>query len=295
MKTWRAAAVLMMALHPPPCSGSSAVIQADGSVGDGSAKAAGKHLVRSGKHLPHAQADLIEEVVASNISQDETSTLKLALYVKQMQGPLKYGWAGWDSCDEYESGGDQKTKFYCAKAKSVKITFEGASRGVFELKPNGEKSLKDLFTGGHQGLGDLDHWRSVAHCCQPHCNVMGFQSAANHRKCRFGFTTNNENECHSPDHSAGVGCSYIATGSHASCCANCVEKKFDTKIEVEPLICEEDVCPKEEKVLKEELPDFCEGSECTVDECCDDKPKPKSASQMSHFAVSMLFLSGLML
>jgi len=288
--TWRTAAIVMMAALQPASSGSSAVIQADGSVGDVSARA-GKHLVRSGKHLP--QAELIEEVAASNTSQDETSSFKLALYVKQMQGPLKYAWAGWDSCEEYDSGGDQKTKFYCAKAKSVKITFVGASRGVFKLKPNGEKSLKDLFTGAHQVLGDVNHWGSVAHCFAPHCNLMGFQSRATSRKCRFGLITNNENDCNSPDHTAGVGCTIIATGSHATCCASCAKKEFDTKIEVEPLICEEDVCPKEEKVLKKELPDFCEGSECTVDECCD--PKPKSASQMSHFAVPMLLLSGLML
>ena len=32
---------------------------------------------------------------------------------------MKHSWSGWGSCSEYNSGGDKKTKFYCAKAKRL--------------------------------------------------------------------------------------------------------------------------------------------------------------------------------
>jgi len=255
----------------------SSVIQADGQVKAMSSSAKGKHLVRSGKH---PRPELIEDDTWVNSSLDETSSMKLAVYVKKAD-VMKYDWPGWNNCDEHDAGGDKKTKFYCAPAKAVKITFVGASRGVFTLNPDGQKSVKDLFNGAAKVHGDIEQWRSISRCYQFHCNQMGFQAHAQHHKCRFGFVTNNENDCLSPDHSAGVGCP-AATGSRAYCCSNtgCHHFDFDTKIEVTPLLCEEDVCPKDKKVLKKELPEFCEGSKCTVDECCDDKPEEKSSSQM---------------
>ena len=28
-----------------------------------------------------------------------------------------YNWGGWTNCNEFDAGGDKKTKFYCVRAK----------------------------------------------------------------------------------------------------------------------------------------------------------------------------------
>eukprot|EP00438_Fugacium_kawagutii_P010461 Skav232999 [mRNA] locus=scaffold387:325739:330905:- [translate_table: standard] len=118
----------------------------------------------------------------SNSSSD-SSVMKLAVLVKKKDGPMKYAWSGWSSCDEFESGPDKKTKLYCAPAKKVKITFVDRPRGTFEIDTNGKKSVKDLFTGSKQQVGELAQWRTIAHCWQHNCNLFGFQSVLQHRKC----------------------------------------------------------------------------------------------------------------
>lgn len=76
-------------------------------------------------------------------------------------------------------------RMYCVKAKTIKITFEGQTRGhrrdvsrgtwcrdgvdsastrasgTFKFEANGKFSLKELFTGNPKPLGDVEQWRST--------------------------------------------------------------------------------------------------------------------------------------
>eukprot|EP00913_Durusdinium_trenchii_P022936 g21537.t1 len=332
---------------------------------------AGGRLVRSSKHDEGlAHSGFVQDVTLGNSSDDIISSMsseselsskfQLAVYVKNTQ-VMKYAWDGWNKCDEYSSGDDKKTKMYCVKAKTIKITFEGQTRGhrrdvsrgtwcrdgvdsastrasgTFKFEANGKFSLKELFTGNPKPLGDVEQWRSAMHCIQPHCNAMGFHPKATWRRCRFGIVTNNENDCNTPDHNGGVGCATSATGSYASCCANCPARGFNTKIEVIPLTCDKSVCPEDKgQFLNEEEtqhiisaqqllffcndqqgeslgrfnafcacktesaekgrttydrcaakdpPEFCEGEECTVEECCvTTTTTTKSNAEMWHLS-----------
>ena len=269
--TWLTIAVLPLLCD----SQHSASIQADGSVKPQSSSKGS--LVRSSNgftsfsHPSHAgSAEFLQEMNFGNSSQQSYSEadFKLAVYVHK-KDVMKYDWGGWTNCNEHSDGQDKKTKLYCAKAMKIKITFVGMSQGIFEYEPKGQQSLKDLFTGEKKKVGDLGQFRNaLGGCHQPKCNQFGFHAMGGWRKCRFGLVTNNENNCVTPDHSGGVGCA-DATGSYSYCCAAC-SKPFDTKIEVIPVACDANVCPANEgQFLKEtQLPEFCEGEKCTLDECC---------------------------
>lgn len=229
------------------------------------------HLIRSAKLIQddvdaeaEAEAHTEEEIVSNESSAD----WQLAVYVSR-HNVMMYNWGGWTNCNEFDAGGDKKTKFYCVRAKKIKFTFEGAPRGEFTYSPNAKKTLKDLLTGRYVVHGDVNHWRAVTkNCYQHNCNARGFQPL---NRCRYGFVTNNENDCNSPDHSAGVGCNLIATGSRAACCSTrggACQENFKTKIEILPVTCDKDVCADGEILKEEGLPEFCEGEECTSDECC---------------------------
>jgi len=229
------------------------------------------HLIRSAKLIQDdvdAEEEAEEHMEEEIVSNESSADWQLAVYVVRHH-VMMYGWGGWTNCNDFDQGGDKKTKFYCVRAKKIKFTFEGAPRGEFTYSPNGKKTLKDLLTGSYVAHGDVNHWRAVTrNCFQHNCNARGFQAL---NRCRYGFVTNNENDCRSPDHSTGVGCNLIATGSKASCCSSrgggCQEN-FKTKIEILPVTCDKDVCADGEVLKEEGLPEFCEGEECTSDECC---------------------------
>mmetsp|Transcript_52276 Transcript_52276/g.97866 ORF Transcript_52276/g.97866 Transcript_52276/m.97866 type:complete len:304 (-) Transcript_52276:267-1178(-) len=244
-------------------------VLADGEVANSTlgktptAGARGHHLVRS------ASSRLVQDDEDASVD-DESGTWVTALHVVR-EDVMRYDWAGWKNCNDYASNGDKKTKYYCARAKKIKITFVGRPRGVFEYTYHGKKSVKDLLTGAEHASGDLAHWQSAIGCYQPNCNKRGFHVDGTHRKCRFGIITNNEDDCATPDHNAGVGCSTIATGSHATCCwTNCEKQAFQTKIEIIPVTCDKSVCPEAKGHFpkKEDLPETCKGEKCTIEECC---------------------------
>ncbi|CAE7028704.1 unnamed protein product [Symbiodinium sp. CCMP2456] len=229
------------------------------------------HLIRSAKLIQDdvdAEVEAEEHAEEEIVSNESSADWQLAVYVSR-HNVMMYNWGGWTNCNEFDAGGDKKTKFYCVRAKKIKVTFEGAPRGEFTYSPNGKKTLKDMLTGRYVVHGDVNHWRAVTkNCYQSNCNARGFQPL---NRCRYGFVTNNENDCNSCDHSAGVGCNLVATGSKASCCSTrgpgCHEN-FKTKIEILPVTCDKDVCADGEVLKEEGLPEFCEGEECTSDECC---------------------------
>ena len=42
---------------------------------------------------------------------------------------MQYGWGGWGNCNNHDKNGDKKTKWYCVKAKKIRIEFLGQPRG----------------------------------------------------------------------------------------------------------------------------------------------------------------------
>lgn len=161
---------------------------------------------------------------------------ELAMFIDPSEHQFWYADAKWSHTEPWKSsneGGSEITSAFFKKANEIKVV-NVESGAEFELVHNLDQSLSELVNGPATYVDmTKEQWKSVLGgdiAAQNHCNRAGFnvRDDSSWRPVRFGFVMNQENDCHTPDTSWGVGLNTgCNAGAECGCCQNsgsCVNK-----------------------------------------------------------------------
>merc|ERR1711939_1097470 len=167
---------------------------------------------------------------------DETSTADsavtvcsniptLAMKIGASDHQFWYSDAKWSNSDLFDNGSSQKTAAFNQKSNCITIK-DTSSGNEIHWEHDLDTSLKDLVNGHFIDSGlALESWHNwiAGAGGQNHCNRQGFQARddSSWRPVRFGLIMNQENDCHTPDTTIGIGLNTgCNAGSECGCCQN---------------------------------------------------------------------------
>merc|ERR1711939_675235 len=149
----------------------------------------------------------------------------LAMKIGASDHQFWYSDAKWSNSDLFDNGSSQKTDAFNMASNCITIK-DTTSGNEIRWEHGLDASLKDLVTGHHIDSGiALDTWHNwiAGSAGQNHCNRQGFQARddSSWRPVRFGLIMNQENDCHTPDTTIGIGLNTgCCAGSECGCCQN---------------------------------------------------------------------------
>merc|ERR1712216_312815 len=149
----------------------------------------------------------------------------LAMKIGASDHQFWYSDAKWSNSDLFDNGSSQKTAAFNQKSGCISIK-DTSSGNEIHWEHDLDTSLKDLVNGHFIDSGiALETWHNwiPGSAGQNHCNRQGFQARddSSWRPVRFGLIMNQENDCHTPDTTVGIGLNTgCNAGAECGCCQN---------------------------------------------------------------------------